>query len=99
MASKVHTNTPNLISLLIPRTLHPSMSKSHHPDLASIDSIDDPFLESRRSKSPLYDELSIPFIDASLPPTPKTGRTSNPLDILLGKSIGSRTSLSGIEKQ
>lgn len=75
------------------RTLHPSKDKSHHPDLASIDSIDDPYLENRRSKSPLYDELSIPFIDASLPPTPKTGRTSNPLDILLGKSTGSRTSL------
>lgn len=83
-----------LIICCVRRTLHPSKSKSHHPDLASIDSIDDPFLESRRSKSPLYDELSIPFIDASLPPTPKTGRTSNPLDILLGKSIGSRTSLS-----
>ena len=60
-----------------------------------MDSIDDPYLESRRSKSPLYDELSIPFIDASLPPTPKIGRSSNPLDILLGKHTESRTSLSG----
>ena len=52
-------------------------------------------MENRRSKSPLYDEISIPFIDASLPPTSKVGRSSNPLDILLGKNIGSRTSLSG----
>ena len=27
-------------------------------------------------KSPLYDELSIPFIDASPAPTPKTGRST-----------------------
>jgi hypothetical protein len=43
-------------------------------------------------KIPLYDELSIPFIDASLPPTPKMGRSTDQLAILLGK--GSRSSLS-----
>lgn len=40
-----------------------------------------------RSKSPMYDELSLPFIDASLPPTPKVGRIVNGLDILLGHSV------------
>ena len=39
-----------------------------------------------RSKSPAYDELSLPFIDASLPPTPKVGRIVNGLDILLGRA-------------
>ena len=70
---------------------------THQPVLGSIDSIDEPHQDMRRSKSPLYDELSIPFIDASLPPTPKIGRSSNPLDILLGKNMmgASRTSLSG----
>ena len=53
------------------------------------------FKAGRRQRSPLYDELSIPFIDASLPPTPKVGRSSNPLVILLGKIDGSRTSLNG----
>lgn len=53
-------------------------------------SIEDIFLGSR-SKSPLYDELSIPFIDASLPPTPKTCRSGNPLEILLGRSLGGST--------
>jgi len=48
------------------------------------DSIEDIYLGSR-SKSPLFDELSIPFIDASLPPTPKTGRSQNALEILLGR--------------
>jgi len=85
-----------LVICCLRRGLPPSKPVTHHPDLASIDSIDDPHQDIRRSKSPLYDELSIPFIDASLPPTPKIGRTSNPLDILLGKNIlgGSRTSLS-----
>ena len=46
----------------------------------SVDLLDPP-----RSKSPLFDELSIPFIDASLPPTPKTGRSQNALEILLGR--------------
>lgn len=40
-----------------------------------------------RSKSPMYDELSLPFIDASLPPTPKVGRIVNGLDILLGHGV------------
>lgn len=40
-----------------------------------------------RSKSPMYDELSLPFIDQSLPPTPKVGRVVNGLDILLGHSV------------
>eukprot|EP00092_Neocalanus_flemingeri_P090172 GFUD01114183.1.p1 GENE.GFUD01114183.1~~GFUD01114183.1.p1 ORF type:complete len:413 (-),score=92.06 GFUD01114183.1:1353-2591(-) len=83
-----------LVICCVRRTLHPTKHKPHHPDLASLDSIDNPYLENKRGRSPLYDELSIPFIDASLPPTPKIGRSSNPLDILLGKSIGSRTSLS-----
>lgn len=42
------------------------------------------FLGSR-SKTPLYDEISIPFIDASLPPTPKGARSHNALEILLGR--------------
>jgi len=85
-----------LVICCLRRNLPPSKSMAHHPDLSSIDSIDDPHQDQRRSKSPLYDELSIPFIDASLPPTPKIGRSSNPLDILLGKNItgSSRTSLS-----
>ena len=58
-------------------------------------SIDDIFKDQRKTRSPLYDELSIPFIDASLPPTPKVGRGGNPLEILLGKIDGSRTSLNG----
>ena len=33
----------------------------------------------------MYDEISLPFIDASLPPTPKIGRVVNGLDILLGR--------------
>ena len=51
-----------------------------------------------RSKSPLFDELSIPFIDASLPPTPKTGRSQNALEILLGRRSlnSSDASLTGI---
>ena len=51
-----------------------------------------------RSKSPLFDELSIPFIDASLPPTPKTGRSQNALEILLGRRSlnSSDVSLTGI---
>ena len=39
-------------------------------DEAERDSIDDPFLENRHTKS----ELSIPYMDASLPPTPKVDR-------------------------
>eukprot|EP00090_Calanus_glacialis_P012621 TRINITY_DN21223_c0_g1_i6.p1 TRINITY_DN21223_c0_g1~~TRINITY_DN21223_c0_g1_i6.p1 ORF type:complete len:399 (-),score=107.26 TRINITY_DN21223_c0_g1_i6:610-1806(-) len=83
-----------LVICCLRRRLPPSKPAPHNPNHSSLDSIDDPYLENRRSKSPLYDELSIPFIDASLPPTPKVGRSSNPLDILLGKNIGSRTSLS-----
>ena len=65
-------------------------------DLDSVASIDDIYKDHKKSKTPLYDELSIPFIDASLPPTPKVGRSSNPLEILLGKIDGtSRTSLNG----
>jgi len=59
----------------------------------SLGSSDDIYRDLRRSKTPLYDELSIPFIDASLPPTPKVGRSSNPLEILLGKMEGSKNSL------
>merc|ERR1719492_659032 len=61
----------------------------------NLGSNDDIYRDLRKSKTPLYDELSIPFIDASLPPTPKIGRSSNPLDILLGKIEGSKTSLNG----
>jgi len=57
-----------------------------------LDSLDDPFLIGGRSKSPMYDELSLPFIDASLPPTPRIGRTVNGLDILLGNDTGSTNS-------
>jgi len=57
-----------------------------------LDSLDDPFLIGDRSKSPMYDELSLPFIDASLPPTPKIGRMVNGLDILLGNDTGSTNS-------
>ena len=48
------------------RHLPPSKPLPHNPNLSSLDSIDDPYLENRRSKCPLYDELSIPIIDASL---------------------------------
>ena len=62
----------------------------------SMASIDDILRDHKRHRSPLYDELSIPFIDASLPPTPKTARSANPLELLLGRKIeGSRTSLNG----
>ena len=62
------------------------------------DSVDDFYLGSRdRTKSPLFDQISIPFIDASLPPTPKTGRSADALQILLGRRSldGSSPSLSG----
>ena len=42
----------------------------------------------------MFDELSLPFIDQSLPPTPKVGRVVNGLDILLGHSV-SENSLVG----
>lgn len=59
-------------------------------------SIDDPeFIGNGDTKTPLYDELSIPFIDASLPPTPKIGRSTDQLAILLGR--GSKASLSNDE--
>ena len=69
--------------------------KKRHDEVDSMGSIDDIFKDQRKTRSPLYDELSIPFIDASLPPTPKVGRGGNPLEILLGKIDGSRTSLNG----
>merc|ERR1711936_208436 len=49
------------------------------------DDLDDEYED--RSKSPMYDELSLPFIDASLPPTPRVGRIVNGLDILLGHGV------------
>lgn len=64
--------------------------KSHYKEACSIDE-EEP-MTNGNGKIPLYDELSIPFIDASLPPTPKMGRSTDQLAILLGK--GSRTSLS-----
>jgi len=63
------------------RSRHRGKEKISGGDRASIENI---YLGSR-SKSPLFDELSIPFIDASLPPTPKTGRSQNALEILLGR--------------
>ena len=39
--------------------------------VADDDSIDEDPMGNGRAKTPLFDELSIPFIDASLPPTPK----------------------------
>merc|ERR1719317_1669107 len=62
-----------LVICCLRRGLAPSKPVTHQPVLGSIDSIDEPHQDMRRSKSPLYDELSIPFIDASLPPTPKIG--------------------------
>merc|ERR1712038_1272008 len=60
-------------------------------DEAERDSIDDPFLDNRHTKS----ELSIPYMDASLPPTPKGGRSGFRLADLLGNNNkGSDTSLS-----
>ena len=56
------------------------------------DDLDDEYED--RSKSPMYDELSLPFIDASLPPTPRVGRIVNGLDILLGHGV-SENSLVG----
>jgi len=58
------------------------------------DTLEDDLPLKCRSKSPTYDEISIPFIDASLPPTPKIGRTVNGFDILLGNGRGSSTSIS-----
>jgi len=65
----------------------------------SLESLGDEFGGSLRSKSPLFDELSIPFIDASLPPTPKTSRTGNGLEILLGRRLGSHSSVSVSESE
>lgn len=59
------------------------------------DSIDESVGGHSDTKIPLYDELSIPFIDASLPPTPKMGRSRDQLAILLGR--GSHTSLTNAE--
>lgn len=68
-------------------------SKKQMPAMEEdLDSLDDPFQLDGRSKSPMYDELSLPFIDASLPPTPRIGRTVNGLDILLGNNTGSTNS-------
>lgn len=72
--------------------------RKRHDEVDSMGSIDDIFKDQRKTRSPLYDELSIPFIDASLPPTPKVGRGGNPLEILLGKIDGSRTSLNDTSK-
>ena len=51
-------------------------------------------------RTPLYDELSIPFIDASPAPTPKTGRSTDRLSAFfnrsssVGRSRGSLSSMS-----
>ena len=63
------------------------------------DSIDDPFLmdlDNRHTKS----ELSIPYMDASLPPTPKGGRSGFRLADLLGNNNkGSDTSLTDVSEK
>lgn len=58
------------------------------------DSVDDPFLmNGRQSKS----EISIPYMDASLPPTPKGGRSGFRLEDLLGNN--NRNSASSISEK
>jgi len=64
-------------------------------DLRSVGSVED-YPGVKRGRSPLYDELSIPFIDASLPPTPRTARTGAGLELLLGRSQASLAG--GLEK-
>jgi len=62
------------------------------PDLSRVNGVDG------IRKTPLYDELSIPFIDASPAPTPKVGRSSDRLSSFFHRqsSMGrSRGSLSG----
>merc|ERR1712210_99807 len=63
------------------------------------DSIDDPFLmdlDNRHTKS----ELSIPYMDASLPPSPKGGRSGFRLADLLGNNNkGSNTSLTDVSEK
>jgi len=62
------------------------IKKKKDPETSDMDmDIEDEY--PPRSKSPMYDELSLPFIDASLPPTPKVGRIVNGLDILLGRGV------------
>jgi hypothetical protein len=60
----------------------------------NFDSIDEEHAGNGKARTPLYDELSIPFIDASLPPTPKMGRSMDQLAFLLGNARGSKSSLS-----
>jgi hypothetical protein len=60
----------------------------------NFDSIDEEHVGNGKARTPLYDELSIPFIDASLPPTPKMGRSMDQLAFLLGNTRGSKSSLS-----
>lgn len=53
-----------------------------------------PFQNGDMKKTPLYDELSIPFIDASPTPTPKAGRSTERLSFFnrtpsIGRSRGS----------
>jgi len=70
--------------------------KKHSPvKTTDSDSIDSYRSGHSTTKVPMYDELSIPFIDASLPPTPKVGRSRDQLAILLGR--GSKSSLSNEE--
>ena len=77
-----------LTQLIFSRAYLHFRSRRKHSD----NDLDDEYED--RSKSPMYDELSLPFIDASLPPTPKVGRIVNGLDILLGHSV-SENSLVG----
>jgi len=63
-------------------------------DVGDGDSVDDPFLmNGKQSKS----EISIPYMDASLPPTPKGGRSGFRLEDLLGNN--NRLSTSSISEK
>ena len=84
--------------LLGEQVAHFSFCQDYRTDCQNLSCSLDCIFSVHRSKSPLFDELSIPFIDASLPPTPKTGRSQNALEILLGRRSlnSSDASLTGI---
>lgn len=72
-----------LLLICIPLICCCARRRPKHSSGCGMDSgIDDEYPDR---KSPMYDEISLPFIDASLPPTPKIGRVVNGLDILLGR--------------
>ena len=57
-----------------------NISSRHKSKVHEKVTLDDPAFDYPNGdavkKSPLYDELSIPFIDASPAPTPRTGRST-----------------------